>query len=150
MAAREDLIVDAVMEALRRANIDGVLDRVYERRGMSISVHDLPAVDVTRQSGTLEVLDLYEGGMAHELRLSIDVVVAEPIGAAPDRQASALAAQVHRALMTDETIAGLVRAVTPGPFSYLSQQTGDGVILRRAAEFTFDHVTAVDDLESAP
>lgn len=146
----EDVVVDALMDALRDAQIDGVADRVYERRGLSVAAAELPIIDVSRADGELEVLDLEDVQMAHRLLVTVSAVVRETPDGAPDREASRIGSAAHAAIFASSGLAAAVRAITPGSYRYESAQTGDGVVLRRSMTYTFDFVTAVDNLEATP
>lgn len=150
MATRERVIVVALMRALRLAQVEDVADRVYEDRGLSIPTTDLPAIDVMVMNDDQDVLDLGDGQLGHQLRIEVAAMACERFGQSPSAIADPIAAAAHRTVMTDPALALLVRAITPGPVRVTRQQTGDGVVLRRAMTYTVDHVTAVDDLEAAP
>lgn len=150
MATRERMIVEALMRALRLAQVEDVADRVFEDRGFSIAATELPALDVMVMDDDQEVLDLDEQQLEHQLRIEVAAVVCERFGQSPSSIADPIAAAAHRTVRTDAALAALVRAITPGPVRVTRQTTGDGVVLRRAMTYTFDHVTLVDDLEAAP
>lgn len=150
MATRERLIVDALMRALRLAQIEGVADRVFEDRGFTLAATELPAVDVMVVEDDPTVMDLEELQLEHQVRIEVAAMACGRYGESPSAISDPIAAAVHRVVMSDAALAALVRAITPGRVTYTRQQTGDGVVLRRGLTYTIDHVTAVDDLEAAP
>lgn len=150
MATRERLIVEAILEALRQAQIDGVEQRVFEDRGFTVATGELPAIDVMAEDVEPEVLDLVDEQMAHRMRVDVAVMACESLGASPSKIADPIVAAVHRVVMRDTAIAALVRAIEPGSVRRQRQESGDGVVLRRVQSYTVDFVTAVDDLEATP
>ena len=150
MATRERLIVEAILQALREAQIAGVEDRVSEDRGFAIAAVDLPAIDITTGADRLQVLDAGDYQLGHELVVEIGVLAREEIGVSPSKRADPIVAAAHRAVMQSTELDGLVRAITPEGVRSDRQPSGDGVVLRRTLTYIVDHVTAVDDLEAAP
>lgn len=150
MATVERQIVEAVVAALKAAQIDGVEQRVFEDRGFTVATGELPAIDVMAEDVELDVLDLADQQMAQRLRVDVAVMACESIGASPSKIADPIVAVVHRTLMRDAAIAALVRTIEPGPVRRQRQESGDGGVLRRVQSYTVDFVTAVDDLEATP
>jgi hypothetical protein len=150
MATLERRIVEAILRELRLAGIEGVVDRVYEDRGMTIAATDLPAIDVMALDDELDVLDIGDLQMMHRASVDVAVLAREQAGESPSAQADPILADVHRAVMRSTALAALVRAIVPGPVRSQRSSTGDGTLLRKSITYTVDFVTAVDDLEAAP
>lgn len=150
MATVERRIVEAILRELRLAGIEGVVDRVYEDRGMTIAAADLPAIDVMALDDELDVLDIGDLQMLHRASVDVAVLAREHAGESPSAQADPILAAVHRAVMRSTTLAALVRAIVPGPVRSQRSATGDGTLLRKSITYTVDFVTEVDDLEATP
>ena len=150
MATRERVILDAVVAALRNARITTVDDRVYEERGLSLPASMLPALDVMPVDGTPDVMSISDSTMLHELRIEVAVLVADQLEVPPSKVADPIVAEAHAAVMADSALSALVLDITPSTYRWTRQPTGDGVVLRRGAEYVIRHATKVGDLESLP
>lgn len=150
MATVERRIVETILRELRAAGIDGVLERIYEDRGMTIAAADLPAIDLMVLDDELDVLDLGDLQMSHRVSVDVAVLAREYAGASPSAQVDPILADVHRVVMRSAALAALVRTVVPGPVRSQRSPTGDGTLLRKSITYTVDFVTAVDDLEATP
>jgi hypothetical protein len=147
---RERLIVEAVLQALRDANIAGVGANVFDERGFSIGAEQLPAVDVAAGDSSFEVMGI--GGQQLWTRFALDVavVVRETAGSSASLAGDPIIAAAHQVVMRSPDVRLLVRDLRPQSHRLLRQESGDGLVLRRVLSFLVEFVTYVDDLETAP
>jgi len=147
---RERLIVEAVLQALIDASIAGVGANVFDERGFAVSVEQLPAVDVVAGDSSMDVMGV--GGRQLWTRFALDVAVMarETASSSASLSADPAVAAVHEVVMSAPSVRLLVRDIRPQSHRLLRQESGDGVVLRRVLSFLVEHVTYVDDLETAP
>jgi hypothetical protein len=150
MATRDRLIVEAVLAALREAQIAAVEDRVYEDRGFAVAAQDMPAIDVMVDDISDELRDFHDEQLAHRMRVQVAVMARERLGESPSSIAAPIAAAAHRAVFGSAELAAVAAAVEPAGTTMQRQATGDGVVLRRSQTYLIDFATLFDDLEAAP
>ena len=147
---RERLIVEAVLQALRAASIAGVGANVFDERGFSVGAEQLPAVDVIAGDSSQEVLGIGGRQLWTRFSLGVAVMARETATESASVVADPVIAAVHQVVMTSQAVRVLVRDLRPQSHRVLRQESGDGLVLRRELSYLVEHVTFVDDLETAP
>lgn len=141
-----------VAEIVRRLVACGVVeDLVFECRGDSLAMGQLPAIDVMPQSaasleiGSHQKLAGYAGNDRHDLQVTVTVYVREGVDMPPTRVADPVVHAAHAAVMADMTLGGLAARVRHIQRRW-NPAVSDGTLLSVELIYAVVHATKADDL----